>query len=81
MIRHLTNKDIILTKRSKKGGEDRDKYIYSIDHHFINYHIQLNSHSNKHFKNYHEEVVKRYELPAKKTDEEGDEKQYIFLDV
>ena len=79
MIKQLTSKNIIITTRSKTRGEARDSYMYNIDEKAIKYHIKLNSHSNRKYKNYHEEMINKYQLEAKR-DEEKEASHDIFLD-
>ncbi len=50
MIKHLTTKDIITSKRINTRTEERNQYTYTLDDKFIKYHIELNSYSNRNYK-------------------------------
>ena len=63
MIKQLTNKEIITSKRSKKK-EDRDTVHYKLNDDFIKYHIELSKHYTNNYKYYLEEIIKQYNLPV-----------------
>ena len=63
MIKQLTNKEIITSKRSKKK-EDRDTVHYKLNDDFIKYHIELSKHYTNNYKYYLEEIFKQYNLPV-----------------
>ena len=69
MIKHLTTKDIITSKQNNSRCDERGNTIYALNDHFIKYHIELNSYSNRNYRNYDVNIIKRYSLEVPKTDE------------
>ena len=67
MIKHMTNTNIISSKRS--STRKNRIYNYFVDDKFIKYHIELNGFSNKYHERYHEHFINKYELITKKHDE------------
>ena len=79
MLRHLTSNEIITSSRSRKAS-DRGTYHHSANHHYINFHIELNGHANGHYRNYHDEVVRKYRLATKQDVKHDDGHADMFLD-
>ena len=61
MIKHLTNKEFIITKRIW-SGKDRGARVYTVDDELVRHHIELHKIGNKMNKNYHDAVREKYNL-------------------
>jgi hypothetical protein len=62
MLKQVVNKDIVTSKQVHTRTEDRGAMMYKMNDHFIKYHIELNSFSNKNYKNYDKDVLTRYDI-------------------
>ena len=61
MIKHVTNKDFIITKRIWHN-ENRGSRVYAVSDEVIKYHIELHKLLNKQNKDYHDVIRKKYSI-------------------
>ena len=68
MIKHLTTKEIVLSKQCRTK-EQRNEYTYTLNDRLIEYHVELSKYKCKKYNAYQTWFIEKYNLPTHSTAE------------